>query len=330
MNILIITPAPPGSSAGNRATAERWAQLLGAAGHQVRVETRFDGQPCDLVMALHAWRSHGDIVKVRHQFPDMPLVLALTGTDIYDHQHRFPESTLESMDLADSLIGLHRLVDQDIPQRFRDKLVTVLQSALAPGEPSDWDSADNASGQRFLVSVIGHLRDEKDSLRSALAARELPGDSAIRIVAAGRAHNQQWADRARQEQRENARFRWAGELGQQATQDLLLGSRLMVISSVMEGGANVVAEACRAGIPIIASDIPGNRGLLGAGYPGYFPAGDESALAELLVRAEQQPEFLASLQAQVAARAADFTPEKEQASLLQAIELALKNVTHSG
>ena len=147
-------------------------------------------------------------------------------------------------------------------------------------------------------------------------------------MAAGRAHNQQWADRARQEQRENARFRWAGELGQQATQDLLLASRVMVISSVMEGGANVVSEACRAGIPIIASDIPGNRGLLGADYPGYFPAGDESALAELLAGGTTT-EFLASLQAQVAARAA-VSPRKRAGVAVTGHRLALKNVTHSG
>ena len=327
MNILIITPAPPGSRAGNRATAERWAGLIEAAGHKARVETGFDGLPCDLVLALHAWRSHGDILKVRHQCPHRPLVVALTGTDIYDYQHRFPEPTLESMALADSLIGLHRQVGQDIPQQFRGKLVTVLQSAS--GDLGNMESPGGGSGQPFLVSVIGHLRDEKDSLRAASAARKLPADSMIRIVAAGRAHNQQWADRAKQEQRDNPRFRWAGELDRQATRDLLLDSGLMVISSVMEGGANVVSEACRAGVPILASDIPGNRGLLGTDYPGYFPAGDERALSDLLMRAERDPEFLASLKSQVTALAADFTPEREQASLLRAIDHALQRASRS-
>lgn len=329
MNILIITSAPPGSRAGNRATAERWAVLLEGAGHQVSVETAFEDQSCDLVLALHAWRSHGEILKIRHLSPDMPLVVALTGTDIYDHQHRYPDATLESMDLADSLVGLHRLAGQAIPEPFRDKLVTVLQSAPEP-TASCVNTTYGTDGEPFLVSVIGHLRDEKDSLRTALAARKLPPESRIRVVAAGRAHNQQWAAMAQQEEAENERFQWLGELNGQATMNLLLGSRLMVISSVMEGGANVVSEACRAGIPVIASDIPGNLGLLGTEYPGYFPVRDEQALADLLLRAEREPEFLASLQARVAALAASFTPKREQASLLRAIDLALERTTLSG
>lgn len=330
MNILIITPAPPGSRAGNRATAERWAVLLERAGHQVSVETAFAGQACDLALALHAWRSHGEILKIRHLSPDLPLVVALTGTDIYDHQHRYPDATLESMGLADSLIGLHRLAGQAIPEPFRNKLVTVLQSAPKPTASCPNTNYGTEREEPFLVSLIGHLRDEKDSLRVALAARKLPPESRIRIVAAGRAHNRQWAVMAQQEEAENERFQWLGELDRPATMDLLLGSRLMVISSVMEGGANVVSEACRAGIPVIASEIPGNLGLLGAEYPGYFPVRDEQALADLLLRAEREPEFLASLQTRVAVLAASFTPEREQASLLRAIELALERATLSG
>src|SRR5690606_696016 len=104
---------------------------------------------------------------------------------------------------------------------------------------------------------------EKDSLRTAHAARLLPPESQVEVVAAGRAHNQDWAARANLEQSQNDRFRWLGELDRENTVSLMVSSQVMVISSLLEGGANVVSEACRAGTPIIASDIPGNRGLLG-------------------------------------------------------------------
>ena len=100
-------------------------------------------------------------------------------------------------------------------------------------------------------------------------------------------------------------------------------SSVMVISSVMEGGANVVSEACRAGLPILASDIPGNKGLLGEDYPGYFPVGDDKALAELMYRAEREPEYLAKLRAAVSALAETFTPEKERQSLDEALARVL-------
>ncbi|MCG7199657.1 TIGR04348 family glycosyltransferase [Marinobacter pelagius] len=312
----MITPAAPGSRAGNRATAERWKTLLEDAGHEVEVVTEYQDEPCDAFIALHAWRSHGAVACFHSRWPETPLIVVLTGTDVYRHQAEFPEETFASMTMADVLIGLHDTVAEDIPTRFRDKLITLYQSAVAP------PVATERSTDRFQVCVVGHLREEKDSLRAARAARLLPEDSRIQVLSAGKAHNDQWQQMAEQEARENPRFRWLGQLNERNTRKLLTGSHVMVISSVMEGGANVVSEACRAGIPVLASDIPGNRGLLGNDYPGYFPPGDEKALAKLLRKAETEPEFLQTLRSHVNELADRFTPEREQRSLEQALAIA--------
>jgi glycosyltransferase involved in cell wall biosynthesis len=87
---------------------------------------------------------------------------------------------------------------------------------------------------------------------------------------------------------------------------------LMVLSSVMEGGANVVSEALVAGVPILASAIPGSIGLLGCDYPGYFLVLDTAALTALLYRAETDETFLDSLRRHCAARAPLFSPEHER------------------
>lgn len=317
MYIILITPAPAGSRAGNRATAERWAGLLEGEGHRVDVVTDYQGEPCDLFIALHAWRSHQALKSFKQEHPETPVIVALTGTDIYDHQYRFPEETLSSMVMADCLIGLHHRVKFDIPERFTEKLITVLQSADAPGQ------AQVENTRRFQVCVIGHLRDEKDSLRAALASRLLPDDSNIKVINAGKPHSPEWEARTLEEQAANPRFEWLGEVDKPDIQTLMQHSRLMVISSVMEGGANVVSEACRAGLPVIASDISGNIGLLGDDYPGYFRTGDEQDLARLLARVEKSPELLAELTRRVSLLAADFTPENEQASLAAALEKAM-------
>ena len=55
-------------------------------------------------------------------------------------------------------------------------------------------------------------------------------------------------------------------------------ARAMVLSSLSEGGANVVSEAVAAGVPVLASRIDGSVGLLGRDYPGYFPVADTAAL----------------------------------------------------
>ncbi|WP_372965673.1 selenoneine biosynthesis selenosugar synthase SenB [Marinobacter sp.] len=323
MNIIIITPAEEGSRAGNRATAMRWHHLLEQSGHHVSVLTEYQGEQCDLLIALHAWRSAKAVKAFREAWPEKPLIVVLTGTDIYHYQHEFPDVTYASMETADLLIGLHDLVSQDIPELYRSKLVTFRQSSE---QPTAFAGSRSEPGQ-FHICVIGHLRDEKDSLRAGVASRHLPDDSEIIISCAGKPYTEEWREKALQESRDNPRFQWLGELNKAEIANLIAVSNVMVISSVMEGGANVISEACRAGLPILASDIPGNRGLLGKDYPGYFPVRDDKRLAELMYRTETDGEFLAKLRQRVMELADTFKPEQERQNLEKALALAVQKST---
>lgn len=312
MNIELITPARPRSRAGNRATATRWARFLRELGHRVRISVDYNGRDASLMIALHAWRSADSIRAFSERHPGRPLIVVLTGTDIYRFQHSDVQTTLGSMDRAHALIGLHNRVHEDVPDRFRSRLHTVLQSAapVAPLPPLK---------SCFEVCVAGHLREEKDSLRAALAVRDLPRDSRLRVVLVGRAHDDAWRDAAMDEAARNPRFTWRGEVPHWQVRRLMARARLMVVSSIMEGGANVVSEACVAGLPVIASHIPGNIGLLGEEYPGYYPAGDTVALRERLLRAERDKDFLKALRRHCEARAHAFRPQAEKAALANVI-----------
>jgi putative glycosyltransferase (TIGR04348 family) len=322
MRITLVTPAAPGSRAGNRATATRWAAFLRELGHRVRMVHSNQGAaaaayPADALVALHAWRSAETIEAAAERHPGRPLVVALTGTDIYRFQHSHPDTTLASMARAHALIGLHDRVADDIPARFADRLYTVRQSAKRL--PSSYGAPPRSV---LRVLVAGHLRDEKDSLRAAYAARGLPAASRIQVVNVGGAHNEEWTAAARLEAANNPRFEWRGEVAHWQVRRLMASAHAMVMSSVMEGGANVISEACVAGLPIIASDIPGNRGLLGDEYPAYYPAADTAALRELLQRAEQAPAFLADLRERCRALAPHFTPAAEREGLDRALQAA--------
>ena len=306
MNVILITPAPRHSRAGNRTTALRWAGILRALGHGVAVATDYDGEPCDLMIALHAWKSAPAIQRFRRAYPERPLVVALTGTDINHDLGADPATTLRSLDLADALVGLHDLVGAAIPLRYREKLAVIVQS-VPPGA-GRLPPVKHA----FEVLVVGHLRDEKDPLRAALAARTLPVTSRIRVVHLGGAPDPAWAERARDEMRANPRYEWRGEVSGARVRRCLRRGRLMVLSSLSEGGANVVSEAIVAGLPILASAIPGNVGLLGSDHPGYFPPGDHAALARLMLRAERDEAFHDALRAHGAAQADAFDPARER------------------
>lgn len=317
MHIGLITPAARASRSGNRATADRWQRLLRELGHEVSVATDYEGGDVDVLLAVHAWRSAESIRRFARTHPDRPLVVLLAGTDIYRFQHEAPEPTLESMRAAHALIGLHEHAAADIPAEFRDRLGVVLQSA----EPLERRAALKT---KFEVCVIGHLRDEKDSLRTAWAVRDLPADSRIAVTQLGKAHDEDWAYAAEAEAKSNPRYRWWGERCRATVRRIMARARVMVMSSRMEGGANAVSEACAAGLPVIASRIPGNVGLLGKDYPGYFPAEDTQALRELLLRAEKDPDWLERLRRRCRQRARLFTPERESNALAGVLEQAVR------
>ena len=305
MRIVLITPAGPTSRTGNRVAASRWARILRRLGHRVRLAADYDGRPADLMVAVHAWRSAAAIERFKAMFPACPVILQLSGTDIYEYFDSDPVPTLRSMALADRLVALNDLAVRVVPKRFRPRLCVIHQSAARLPHPR------RPSERAVVVSVIGHLRDVKDPLRAAEAARLLPAASRVRIEQVGRAYTPEWAARAEAEMKANPRYLWRGDVPSAAVRRLLARSHAMVISSLSEGGANVISEAVVAGVPVLASRMDGNVGLLGVDYPGYFPVGDTQALARLLQRLENEPRFVTRLGKALARRAPLFRPTRE-------------------
>jgi putative glycosyltransferase (TIGR04348 family) len=304
MRIILITPAPPKSRAGNRATATRWAHILRTLGHSVEISVRYQNQDADIMLALHAWRSADAIQQFAERFPDRPLIVAITGTDAYRFIHSHPDPTIQSIRLAHHLVGLHDLISNTLPPDQRHKMNVIHQSAepISKREPYK---------RYFHVSVVGHLREEKDSLRPALAVRNLPASSRIKVHQYGMAHTPEWADKARVEMKINPRYHWHEEVAHYKIRQIYQRTNMLVLPSRMEGGANVISEAVVAGVPVIASDIEGSIGLLGEDYAGYYPVENEQALAELLLRAEVDKTFYQQLVQACIARQAMFTPESE-------------------
>lgn len=303
MRIVIVTPAGAATRHGNRHTAVRWAALLRALDYDVVIEQVWSGTPADVMMALHARRSHDSAARFKKRYPGRPLVLALTGTDLY-RDIRTDASAQESMRIADRLVVLQDMGPRELAPALRRKTRVIYQSAPLVRNPQKLRSC-------FEVVVSGHLREEKDPFRAAAALRHLPAASRIRVVHMGAAMNDDMARQAQQWMALEPRYHWLGGLAHGKAQRRLARSRLMVISSRMEGGANVVSEALAAGTPMLASRIPGNVGMLGRDYVGYFALENEKALARLLWRAESDPTFYRRLKTQCAARRALVDPKRE-------------------
>lgn len=307
MKIAIITPASARSRHGNRHTAARWATLLRGLGHRVTIAQAWDGSPADLMIALHARRSHDSAQRFKLAYPARPLVVVLTGTDLY-RDIRCDASARASLHMADRLVVLQEQGLQELTAALRRKASVIYQSARCTRRRELLKS-------RFMVVVSGHLRTEKDPFRTAAALRHLPAASAIRVVHLGAAMAGDMAEEARRWMAREPRYRWMGDLPHAEAQRRMARSHVMVISSRMEGGANVVSEALAAGVPVIASRVPGNVGMLGRDYAGYFAVENEQSLARLLWRAESDTAFYRRLSRQCAARRTLVTPQREARSL---------------
>jgi len=299
---------------GNRHTALRWATLLRAGGHRVTVAVEWQGEACDALIALHAKRSHASVMRYREQKPGTPLIVTLTGTDLYRDLPASAEARA-SLDAADRVIVLQAAALDELEASVREKTRVVYQSA-APRV------AHQPPKQPFRIAVVAHLRSEKDPLRAAAALARLP-DEPIELLQIGDALDERFALEASDLAKREPRYRLLGGATHARALAWMAKSHLLVVSSVMEGGANVIAEAARIGTPVLASRVSGNIGMLGRDYPGFYPLGDDAALADLIRRAMRERAFYRQLKGALRARRALFAPAAERAALAGVVREAL-------
>ena len=316
--VLIASPASKRENNGNWQTASRWARFL-RGGRAVAIAggwTSADPAP-DLMIALHARRSAAALAAFAQAYPARPRILVLTGTDLYRDIDSSPEARA-SLDIASALVLLQPDGLRRLPPHHRAKAHVIFQSApaLAP--------APGAPARRHIdFCMVGHLRDEKDPL-TYMRASALVRQPKARLLHIGGALDPALGEAAAQTAAANPRYRWLGPMPHGATRQRMKRCHAMVIASRMEGGANVIIEAVTSGVPVLASDISGNRGMLGDGYAGYFAPGDAEALARLIDRSILDRAFHAQLVRQCAARAALFTPAAEQAAVRDLVDNLLR------
>ncbi|MEN3276149.1 MAG: hypothetical protein V7631_1939 [Massilia sp.] len=322
--ITIVSPASARDNNGNWQTASRWARFLRGR-YTVEVSGAWpqaDGKRAaapDLLIALHARRSASSLAAFADACPDRRTLLVLTGTDLYRDIDTVPEARA-SLDRAHALVVLQEAGLARLAPGWRAKARVIYQSApaLRPVPP-------NPARRHLDICMIGHLREEKDPL-TFMRSAALVTAPRVRLLHIGGALDPALAQAARETAQVTPRYRWLGALPHAAARQRLKRCHAMVIASRMEGGANVIIEAATSGVPVLASNIEGNRGMLGEDYAGYFPPGDAAALALLIDRCASDPAFDALLRRQCGARAPLFAPAAEQAALADLVDNLLLNL----
>jgi putative glycosyltransferase (TIGR04348 family) len=300
--LCIVTPGTRIANNGNWRTAARWALMLRDR-YRVIVQTAWDGRRCDAMIALHARHSAQSITRFHEETGSRHLAVVLTGTDLY----RDLPASLEaraSLDAAGRIVVLQDEARRALEPRWRRKALVIYQSA-------EHIPRGRNTGPGILCLAVGHLRDEKDPRTLFAAIDRLPAKLAIRIRHIGEALDPALGAEATALAAREPRYTFVGALPRARTRLAIARASVLVHPSRMEGGANVIVEAVVSATPVIASAIPGNVGMLGREYPGYFRVGDASDLAARLVQACEDQSYLVALARACTARRPLFAPSAE-------------------
>lgn len=304
MKIRIVSPFPEGFPCGSNTTAYRWARLFVSLGHEVAVTDLEHDCAADLLIALGAVKCAGLILRSYRESPTLPVCVALTGSDLADIGKS--AAAQSATGLATKVIVFQPAALDLLSKAARRNAEVILQAA----QPSR--SRPLPRRDCFVVTLAANLRVEKNPLLAARAARLLRPESKVRIEHFGAVLDEAMADEARAEMTVNGRYHWMGAAAPASLRKRLAASQALIVPSDVEAGANVVSEAIVDGIPILASRIPGNTGVLGDRYSGYFTPGDAAELAQLLHELETSPAFVRRLRATSDAVAKTLRPSGEK------------------
>ncbi|HSM21051.1 MAG TPA: selenoneine biosynthesis selenosugar synthase SenB [Rubrivivax sp.] len=312
--IVIVTPALASANNGNWQTAWRWARFLGGDYRVHITDAWAPGRPgadAALMIALHARRSAASVAAWHAAHPQRPLVLVLTGTDLYRDIDTDADAQ-RSLALAQRLVVLNEAGPARLPPALRGRVTVCLQSATPR-------RARPKTMRRLRALMVGHLREEKQPGTYFDAARALASRHDILFDHIGDGLDPVLAAEARALAAQQPLYRWLGALPHGATRGRIAAAHVLVHPSRMEGGAHVVTEAVVSATPVLASRIDGNVGLLGPGYDGFFEPGDTAGLVTLLQRVRDDPSMLSHLAAQCAQRAPLFDPARERRTVLSMV-----------
>ena len=312
MKINICTGYPLDSPKGNSISARRIERLLLRAGYDA-IAMHSDCPPsADVKISLQAFKTATASTEFKKLNPDGRLFVYLTGTDLHGGIEERPDLAEKVLGLAERLIVCQPACLPDLPERWRAKTTVIYPSIQLP----ELLSVEKPSVRLF--TNVGHLRPVKNPHLMFRALRLMP-DKCLAVslgVALDRSDGQQ----ALIHQQQDSRYRWLSDCDRAEALAWMKNSIATINSSFSEGGANSVLEAIHLGVPVLASNIAGNRGILGDGYGGYFQSNNADELAELMHRCLKDNGFLESLSQQISARRALFSTKSEMTSFINLLD----------
>jgi glycosyltransferase involved in cell wall biosynthesis len=336
MKIALITPCYYPFTRGNSVTARRIEENLLALGCDVRVfpldtvtaEDTFKEvrrYAPDIIHALHA-HSGGRTARLISDALNIPYIITLTGTDIYEALHDARrDETLQSLEKAAAVVAFHGSVRKTLTDThpcLAAKTRVIPQGVQTPGsfychhddfrpEPGDFvillpAGLRAVKNVTFPISPLVRLSEGGMKLYFAIIGPVLDTDYAAHVLS----------------ELEGCSFgHYFGEVGHTAIGWFYNASDIVLNTSKMEGGmANTVLEAMACGKPVLASDIEGNRSIITEGVTGMLYSG-EAEFEEKVVRLYRDADFRKTLGDNARKLICEtFSPRNEAAAYIEIYE----------
>lgn len=311
MKINVCTGYPLDSPRGNTTTAFRIVERLQQAGHQATAIHTDTPPAADAQISLHALKTAAASAHFAN-LKSGSLYIRLTGTDINGGFAQNPSLSQQTIDLAERLVVTHPACLPQIPERWRSKTVVIYPSATIP------ELESIATPTAPLFTCIGHLRPVKSPHLMHTAIQQIPQVD-LAAASIGNAYDVTDGQQALLNTRQDNRYFWHAGCDRKTALSWMKASLATINSSISEGGANTVLEAIQLRVPVLATDIPGNRGFLGDDYEGYFETGRADQLAKLMRCCLADADFVERLKTQLDGQRPLFSIERESERLSELI-----------
>lgn len=299
MNLALVTPYYFPSVRGNSITVQRIESGLRDQGIEVRVFSldRQDragimaairrARP-DVIHGFHATQS-GPLIAEAARAVGIPSAVTVTGTDVNQDLFDPTRSPLvqEVLYAVRTVVAFHETMAEKIRRAVpavAAKIRVIGQAVLCDGSRYDLRGALGLHPGDFVFFQPAGVRRIKNIPVVLPPLTALQGrHPEVRYVLAGPAIE---ADEAARVKGMLRGLRWATYLGAVDHERICAGLsavQVVINSSLSEGGmSNAVLEAMSKGVPVLASDIDGNRSVIADGEDGFLFA----SAAEFLAKAE--------------------------------------------
>ena len=264
MKVCVSSPYPLSELKGNSVTTDRIVSILNERGIEARGSYGYDGKPADALISLHAVKGAPAVFDFQREVPKGKVIILLTGTDIYQGLPEGSQIGHDALLAADRIVVPQEAVISHLPADVRKKTV-VIRSSLDP-----ISIKATPSQSPFVISVVGHPRPVKRPFLTIETVARHPEWCDLEVWQLGQALDEESRKTAEAWVQKDERYRWFGGLPREESLARCAKSSLTINSSILEGGANAVLEAMTMGVPVLASRIEGNVGILGNDYPDFL------------------------------------------------------------